>query len=179
MIKKKINTIDSIKQLHDFSEISLEQILAVEREVFPPLMQSSPEEIKTIISNKKGIHLLIFNNEQIVGYLASVPHNDEYPDLIKYDKDFVLDDKALYIDSIAIKIGHRGLGLANLVFHELIKIAKQKGFDKISMHVRVSTGLSQRLQKLPAVAFIRRLDNWYNFGEPFDYLEIDLNQKTS
>lgn len=179
MIKKNISTVDSVKQLHDFNQESLEQILTIERDVFPPLMQSSPEEIKTIISNKKGIHLLVFNNKKVVGYLSAVPHNDEYPDLIKYDKDFALDDKALYIDSIAIKPGHRGLGLARLVFQDLIRIAKQRGFDKIGMHVRVSTGLSQRLQGLSAVKFIRRLDNWYNFGEPFDYLEISLDKKSS
>lgn len=179
MIRKDISTVDSVKQLHDFDQEILEQILTIEREVFPPLMQSSSEEIKTIISNKQGIHLLVFNNKKIVGYLTAVPHNDEYQDLIKYDKAFVLDNKALYIDSIAIKPGHRGLGLARLVFQDLIRIAKQRGFDKISMHVRVSTGLSQRLQSLPAVKFIRRLENWYNFGEPFDYLEINLNKKSS
>ncbi len=176
MIKKNISE-DSIKQLHDFSQESLDQILALEKEVFPPLMQATPEEIKTIISNKKGVHLLVFNNKEIIGYLSAVPHNDEYLDLIKHDKDFVLDDKALYIDSIAIKPGYRGLGLASLVFQELIKITKQKGFDKISMHVRASTGLSQRLQELPAVKFIRHLENWYDFGEPFDYLEISLDKK--
>lgn len=42
------------------------------------------------------------------------------------------------------------------------------------MHARVSIGLSKVLQKRYGAKFLRRLENWYNFGEPFDYLEIEI-----
>jgi hypothetical protein len=42
------------------------------------------------------------------------------------------------------------------------------------MHARVSQGLSGILQKRYGAKFFRRIENWYGFGEPFDYLELDL-----
>jgi len=39
--------------------------------------------------------------------------------------------------------------------------------------VRVSNGLSGVLQKMGAKK-LRTIENWYDFNEPFDYLEFEV-----
>lgn len=57
--------------------------------------------------------------------------------------------------------------------------ARNRGYENVSMHARVSEGLSNIMQKRYGAKFFRRIENWHDFGEPFDYLEIDLKNKIS
>ena len=41
---------------------------------------------------------------------------------------------------------------------------------------RVSTGLSKVLQSRYGAKFLRRIEKWHDFGEPFDYLEIEISE---
>jgi len=62
----------------------------------------------------------------------------------------------------------------------LIKVlrieAQRRGIKKFSFHSRVQSGLSHILQKRYKAKFLRRIENWRNFEEPFDYLEIDSEE---
>ena len=58
----------------------------------------------------------------------------------------------------------------------LNKEAKKRNYKKITMHARVSTGLSKVLQSRYGAKFLRRIENWHDFGEPFDYLEIEISE---
>jgi len=54
--------------------------------------------------------------------------------------------------------------------------AKKENFTKLVMHARVNNDFSKKLQEFYSARFLRRLENWHDFGEPSDYLEIDLGQ---
>ncbi len=51
--------------------------------------------------------------------------------------------------------------------------AKKRGFKKIACHARIENGLSKFLQKRGAKK-LKTIENSHDFGEPFDYLEIEI-----
>ena len=159
----------------ELDEDTLKQILAAEGAAFGEDMQSDPEDIRAVLGVKEGVHLLMRNPErEIVGYISTLPQNDEYEDLVQYDPDFIKDETALYLESIGSRPENRDPYLSVEAFDTLIEEARKKGYRKLTMHARVSNGFSRGLQKLYGAKCLRRLENWHDFGEPFDYLEIEI-----
>jgi NDP-sugar pyrophosphorylase family protein len=69
----------------------------------------------------------------------------------------------------------RGLALIQTVCAE----AEKRSVFKLSMHARTTTGWSKYLQNLFAdIRFLRQIENWYDFGEPCDYLEATTSLGT-
>jgi hypothetical protein len=61
-----------------------------------------------------------------------------------------------------------------------VRKLKKKNFFKLSMHARMATGWSEYLRRIFAeVRFLRQLENWYGFCEPFDYLEATTTLRTT
>lgn len=174
--EKKSTT--KIEAISGYSEEILGQVLDIERESFPEEIQSSPENLKEILENSDGIHLLARDkDEKVVGALLSLRQSQEYEFLKDYDPDFANDENSLYVESIAIKPKSRSIEVANGLFKTLVEQAKERHFKKITMHARVSNGLSDVLQKRCGAKFFKRIENWYGFGEPFDYLEIEIPEE--
>jgi GNAT superfamily N-acetyltransferase len=164
----------SIQQINPNDNQSLQLVFDLEKEIFPSMMQTEEEEIKHIFSNKNGIYFFIVEGNDIVGYISATPHNDTYKDLFVHDKNIHLDNDALYLESIGVKPAHRGKGLAIFALRELMILAKSKGYKKITMHARISSGFSSLVKNYFGTHNMHHLDNWYDFGEAFDYLEIEL-----
>jgi len=173
----EIKTETKVDVIHGYSNEILKEILDVEKQSFPKEIQSSAEDLKEILENSDGIHLLAKDVAgKVVGALLSLRQSQEYEDLKKYDPDFINDETALYVESVAIKPNFRSLEVANKLLKTLIEQAEKKQYKKITMHTRVSNGLSDILQKRCGANFKKRIENWYGFGEPFDYLEIELSK---
>ncbi len=169
--KKKYN----VEIISDINEDILKEVSEIEEESFPKEIQSSPEDLKEVLENKDGIHLLVKNEEgKVLGNILSLRQSQEYDDLKNYDPDFANYEDALYIESIAVKPKSRKLEVFNSLLGAIGREAKDRNYKKITMHARVSTGLSKVLQKRYNAKFLRRIENWHNFGEPFDYLEIEI-----
>jgi len=79
----------------------------------------------------------------------------------------------LYVESIATDPAARNIEGFIEMLHALKEEAKQKGYKKISAHVRVTNGLSEIMQRRGAKK-LRTIENWHDFGEPFDYLELEV-----
>jgi len=56
--------------------------------------------------------------------------------------------------------------------------AQEKGFKKVTAHVRVVKGLSDVSQKRMGATKLRTIENWADFKEPFDYLEVEFSQNS-
>jgi len=150
----------------------VKEIKELDDSLVPEQMQFSLKELKNFFSNRKGVNLVVKNNDgKITGYLASVPHNEEIKNLKKYDSLFKEDNGALYIESLAVKKGD--LGTFNNLLEKLIDEASPR-YKKITMHARASEGnnLSHVLVERYHFKYLRTILNWYGYGEPFDYLEF-------
>ncbi|MEI7424732.1 MAG: GNAT family N-acetyltransferase [Candidatus Staskawiczbacteria bacterium] len=166
-----------VEQIDKLDEETLQQILEVEKESFSGGMQDL-EGLRNILENKDGIHLCIRGEDnKISGYISSLRQTQEYSDLKNWDSDFENKNDNLYIDSIAVKPQNRNLESFNALIKTLASKAVEGKYKKIAMHARTSNNFSSILQKRYGAKFIRRLENWYNFGEPFDYLEIELPEE--
>jgi hypothetical protein len=172
--KKPEYKIEVIKKL---DKETLEKILEVEKASFPEKMQSDLEDLKETLENKKGIQIVVKNEKgEIISYLSSKPLKDAFKELKYYDPELKPEKYVIYVESIATKPKERNFEL----FFELLKTfkeeAKKRGYKKIACHARISNNLSSFLQKRGAKK-LRTIENWHNFGEPFDYLEIEIEEK--
>jgi ribosomal protein S18 acetylase RimI-like enzyme len=152
-------------------------IVEVEQSSFPLEMQSDEQDLRETFENPNGIHIVIRSRQgEVVGYISSIPQKDAYGELKNWDKDIRPEDNTLYIESIAVKPEYRDIRNLLSLGKLFIQEAKRRGFTKITMHARIAGDLSAVLQKRYGAKFIRRIENWHNFNEPFDYLEIDIRE---
>jgi ribosomal protein S18 acetylase RimI-like enzyme len=152
----------------------LEKILLVEQASFPEEMQSDLADLKETLENRNGIQIIAKNEKgEVVSYLSSKPLKDAFKELKDYDLELKPEEDALYIESIATKPEERNIKIFLRILKSLQEEAKRRGYKKITMHARVENGLSEFLQKKGAKK-LRRIENWHNFGEPFDYLEVEI-----
>lgn len=168
-------TIERITGL-DLDEKTLAQIVEVESKSFPKVMRSKPKELKEILKSE-GIHFFARDaKNSIIGYLSSLRQSEEYDELVKDDPEFLNDPENLYVESIAVVPGRRREKTATHFLRLLIEQAAALGFKKVTMHARIESKFSDLVQNEFEVQPLRRIENWHGFGEPFDYLEIDLKK---
>ena len=72
---------------------------------------------------------------------------------------------------------HRNLKNFLSLWKNFVSQTKQEGYIKITGHFKVSQGLSSVLEKRFGAKKFRRIENWCGYGEPFDYLEIDISKE--
>ncbi len=162
--------------LTEISKKELSEIYEVEELSFPFQMRATPEDLLETLKNKKGVQLVLKDEKgKIVGYLCSKPLVDAFKELKEYDEELSSEPNTLYIESIAIRPENRSLKAFLKLSKTLLKEAKEKGYKKLTAYARVQNNLSSLLQKLGAEKK-RRIENWLDTGEPFDYLEIKLEE---
>jgi hypothetical protein len=167
----------NVELVNSIDQPTLEEIQKLDDSVMPEDMKYESGDLKECFESKEGIHILVKNNNgEIIGYLTSLPKNIEYEFLHNEDPEFTMDDTSIYVESVVIKGGD--FANAKNVFNSFMQEAVDRGYKNVSMHARVSQGLSNVLQKRYGAKFFRRIENWYGYGEPFDYLEIYLNDLT-
>jgi len=166
-----------VEEIFKVDEETLKQIFQLEKDCFPEQMQSDDKELRELIEDPELIKYIVRDaNDRIFSYLAAVPMVKEYEWLKDYDKELSPDEKSLYLESIAIRPDIKPEKVLPDFLGALFKKAKNEKFNKLVMHARVNNEFSKKLQEFYAAKFFRRLENWHGFGEPFDYLEIDLEQ---
>ncbi len=137
-------------------------------------MQSDLEDLRETLENKKGIQVISRDEKnKIVSYLSSKPLEDAHRELKNYDLKLKPEKDVLYIESIATIPEARDIKIFLRTINVIKNEAKKRGFKKITAHVRIENGLSDLLQKMGARK-LRTIENWHDFGEPFDYLEIEI-----
>ena len=175
--KPKIKRGGNIEIISQLDESILQDILSVEQASFPDQMQSDLEDLRETLENPNGIQIVVRSQEgKVIGYLSSKPQKEAYEELKNWDPEMDQEDQTLYVESIAIKPEARDLRTFLKLGKVFIEEAKKRGYKKITMHTRVASGLSSILQKRYGAKAIRKIENWHNFEEPFEYLEINLSE---
>jgi hypothetical protein len=126
-----------------------------------------------VLTHPGAIHLLLKAGETIIGYITALPHDESYSIDHGNDPLMVKGSDSLYVESIAILPEKASLKGILQLMNTIILEADKSGYQIITMHARVGNGLSSVVQKKYKAKFIRRVDNYYELGEPFDFLELD------
>lgn len=156
------------------------KLAEVESSTFPDEMAVDAEEIEEVLSNPRGVHILIKDADgHDIGYLSTVPHSENLAGLQEWDPEIIDIPDALYIESIATIPNERSPRNFIETFKKLFDEARAKGYKKITMHARQRRGFSKAIQELFGAKLIKHYDDWCEFGEPFDYLEIDIPEEGS
>ncbi len=155
-----------IEEISRINSDLIEKINQLEKVCFPEELQTPAEEYLAM----KGLHFVLKKDNQIIGNLSAV-ETEEIPSLVDRNH---LNKETLYVWTIAIKPEARSLKNFNKLIKELYEKAKERKIKKLVMHARVNEHLSDILQARYGAKKIRRVENWLESGEPFDYLEIDL-----
>lgn len=125
------------------------------------------------LGEERNINIVMENEKgTVIGHLLGIPLNKTFEELRRWDPDMRDDPESLYLDMIQVAPEHRGANLGLHLIRALCKEAERRGIGKLSMHARTTTGWSKHLHRIfTEVQVLRRVENWYGFGEPFDYLE--------
>jgi len=175
--KPKLKRGGNIEIISQLDKSILQDILSVEKASFPDQMQSNLEDLRETLENPNGIQIVVRSQEgKVIGYLSSKPQKEAYEELKNWDPEIDQEDQTLYVESIAIEPEARDLQTFLKLGRAFIEEAKKRGYKKITMHARVASGLSSILQKRYGAKALRKIENWHDFDEPFEYLEIDLSE---
>jgi len=159
-----------------FDEKVLGELLEIERVSFPENMQSDEQDMRELLADPQTLTVIVRDeNQGTQGYVCGVPSKESYRYLKEFDSEFTPQEHTMYMESIAFKPEHRGLEGLLEGTGTFFQAAKSRGFDRLSMHARVSNKLSEVLQKRYGAKFKRRMENWHGFEEPFDYLEMEIS----
>lgn len=164
-----------------FNEKLVAELVNLHHQSFPPHMKcADPTGYFTeALGEASNLNIVMRGRDgTVIGYLRAFPHNDVVEELRPWDPDLEEDPDRLYLDIIMILPGQRGKGHAFRLFQAVCGEAEKRGFFKLSMHARTSNDLNTFLHRIFAeIRFLRRIDNWYGSGEPFDYLEATTTLK--
>ncbi len=167
--KKKPFEIEiKIEEVNRVNQELIDQINRLEEECFPEALRTPAEEYLRM----RGLHLLLKKENEIVGNISAI-ETKEVPSLVDPNH---LNKETLYVWTIAIKPEERSLKTFYNLIKEFTKKVQERKIKKLVMHTRVNEHLSDVLQSRYGAKKIRREENWLDSGEPFDYLEIDLEK---
>jgi hypothetical protein len=155
------------------TEDLFQEFVKIDKEIFPGMEIEESELRETFES--EGIQIVLRDSQGgLIGYLLSVPYEQAITFLLPDDPLLSPKEKTLYVESIGILPAHRSIKNVFLIWNNLRDEAIKRGYDTINGHFRVSQGLSGVVQKRLNGKYFRTIENWVGYGEPFDYLEINL-----
>jgi hypothetical protein len=167
----------TIERLTKITPENLDEIYALESACYPPDMMETKEELQDSLESQGAICIAVRDLEgRMFGHVSCVDHNEEYEFMRENDPGFKKLENALHIETIDILPGKNDLKTLIALWDSLKDEAAASGYKKLTMYARADK-LSGILQKKGGAKFFRRMPNWYDMGEDFDYLEMDLPEK--
>jgi GNAT superfamily N-acetyltransferase len=154
--------------VEEITEDLICEITALEHSLFHESFHTSEAEIHEAMHEPSAITVAAYDDEgKLAGYLLAIDLKEEADDL-RESVDPKVEDipGALYIHSIGIRQDMQGKGY----FSKLVKKYLEQYPDKTTaLHASTANSCSAGMQKYGA-RFIHRVENWYDTGEPYDYL---------
>ena len=155
----------------------MKDIMNVENSCFKKHITGIKKYYKECLLDHKCVNIALIDNAKVVGYLLATPHNWAVREMIAGDDPKMKRsmDK-YYIETVGILESHRGVGGLSLMLNKLCEFLREHGIFIVSLHARVSNGLSAVFQKKFIVLEKRTIKNWpyYDGNEPTDYLEVKI-----
>ncbi len=160
----------SVVAKKQFTQEEFDQIYyGVEATYFPKAQQETVDGLKEILENPRAINLILKKGGQIFGYATALPYLEAlYEYLGEHDPELNPDPTAFYLESFAVLACDPQ---PERLFGRLIKEVKKRGYQKIVTHAQPTKRLWMVMARLNAPTF-HRVENWYNFGEAFDFMEF-------
>jgi ribosomal protein S18 acetylase RimI-like enzyme len=164
-------------------EMLVAELVELHKKAFPPHMQL-PEPAKYFAEGLQGeqhINVLLKSRDgNVTGYLLAIPHSHVFGELCQWDPDLHDDPERMYLDIIQILPEQRGNNLGLYLIQKTCEEAEKRKIFKLSMHARSTTGWAKYLLRIFAeIRLLRRVENWYGSGEPFDYLEASTTLRVT
>ncbi|MCK9352177.1 MAG: GNAT family N-acetyltransferase [Candidatus Paceibacterota bacterium] len=154
----------------DISEDLIKEIAKMESEVFHESLAWEEQEMHKALHHPSAINILSYDEEErIAGYLMTIDLAEEIDELREADPDIEQIPGALYLNNVVVRPDMQGKGY----FGKLLKKFLETFPDRtVVLHANTKNNSSVGFQKYGA-KFIRKIDNWYGTGEPFDYLMFE------
>jgi ribosomal protein S18 acetylase RimI-like enzyme len=155
----------------------------IHRKSFPPNMQfaDAPRYFEEALDDERNLNILLQDQTgTVLGYLLAIPQSLVFEELRQWDPEMQDDPERLYLEMIQVLPEQRGSKLGLRLIQRVCAEAEKRNIFNLSMHARTTTGWSEYLRRIFAeVRFLRQLENWYGFCEPFDYLEATTTLRTT
>lgn len=150
-------------------------LVELHRKAFPPRLQCADPALyfAEALADERNLNILMEDQAgTVIGYLLGIPQSQVFEELRQWDPQMRDDPERLYLDIIQVSPEQRGKNHALRLFQAVCAEAERRRFFKLSMHARTANGINLYLQRIFAeIRSLRRIENWFGFGEPFDYME--------
>lgn len=166
----------TVEVLHDFSNLTLRDILSLEYICFPVEWHYPDVEkyYTSILKDKRNIIILMKEAGKTVGYILSVPHKVVRTELLKYDSKIKADNARYYIETIGVLPQYRRKGGATKLINAMCREGKRRGIYKFSIHARTINKLNILIKNVfeNMITETRYVERWFFGGdEPYEYIE--------
>jgi GNAT superfamily N-acetyltransferase len=152
----------------NITEEIIREIMATESGVFHDSLAWEEDELRRSLFEPSAVTVIAYDEDgRIAGYLMAMDFSQEIDEL-RADADPEIEDisDALYINNIVIRPDAQGKGYFGKLVKKILETFPERA---ISLHASTANNCSAGMQKYGA-RFIRRVEDWYGSGEPFDYL---------
>jgi ribosomal protein S18 acetylase RimI-like enzyme len=150
-------------------------LVELHRQAFPAHMQTTdpPGYFSEALANERNVNIVMRDQVgTLIGYLLGIPQSFVFDELRLWDPAMQDDPERLYLEMIQVLPGQRGSKLGLRLIQKACAEAEKRNIFNLSMHARTTTGWNGYLHRIFAeIHFLRRIENWFGFSEPFDYLE--------
>lgn len=157
------------------------ELVNLQRQAFPPQMQfvEPARYYEEGLKTQGSINVVLRDADQAVaGYLLALPQSCVHAELRQWDPQLEPHPEGLYLDIVQTLPGHRQANGFVKLLAGVCAEAERRGRNRLSMHARASNGVSRLAQKLLTESrCLRRIENWYASGEPFDYIEATTRMR--
>jgi hypothetical protein len=183
-LRKKTNgeaILAQIQTVEKADEKTVAAICKLEKKAFPNYMQTDEDGIKELLEVEESVNFLVkdIKSQDHVAYLSAIPaiaiEGEELESFLKYDSKFEVGEKDYYLESVSAVESARQQRIFSFLWEKLLSEMREREVPKISMHTR--KGLSEILQKKYNLKPLRTIENWQDWGEPFDYYEVSTERK--
>jgi ribosomal protein S18 acetylase RimI-like enzyme len=148
-------------------------VLEIERQSFLPSIQESERSLADVALSQSGIFLVaLVADEAAAGYVMAdelerfgdIPGTTSDPHYSRHD--------TIYVSSVAIHPRWRRRGLGVALEREVIAIAYNQGYVRVTAHIRSSARFDGQLSRRTLGTFA----NWYQTGVSFDYVVLNVKE---
>lgn len=179
-LRKKANgeaILAQIQTVEKADEKTVAAICKLEKKAFPDYMQTDEDGIRELLEVEGNIHFLVkdIKSQEYVAYLSAIPAVEEAESFLEWDPTFKAGKKDYYLESVSAVESARQQRIFSFLWEKLLSEMREREVPKISMHAR--KGLSEILQKKYNLKPLRTIENWQDWGEPFDYYEVSTGRK--
>lgn len=153
----------------------------IEKACFDEQMQSSDYHLEELINDPEVLAMVLYSGNKPIGYISGAPLESESS---SFDPETDPQEgwgeyDTFYADNISIIPEHRCADNLKFLLSEYFRLIKQKGYSRITAHLRKSNGLSLYAIRILKCKRLKTIRNWYDSGEDFDYVVMPKEQVAS